>query len=106
MPAHIPSLSALESSDDGSLAAELRLARVRSQVAIVRALADHAETLSRAADAEWVGGQIIEEMARLGCRLLEASQAFVEAPRVEDSGVFARCPSWGGAMAQRDWAVK
>jgi hypothetical protein len=94
MPAHIPSLAALESSDDGPLVAELRLARLRSQAAVVRALADHVEHLSRAGDADGIGDQIIEEMARLGCRLLEAAGALAAGvPPIEDSGIFARAPS-------------
>jgi hypothetical protein len=94
MPVHIPSLAAHESNDDGLLAAAFRLARIRSQAAVVRALADQVEHLSRAADAEGVNSQIIEEMARLGCRLLEAAAAFVNAPdTIEDSRVFTRCQS-------------
>jgi hypothetical protein len=90
MPPHIPSVAALESSDDGRLAAELRLVGLRSQAAVVRTLADNVERLSREAQAEGLARQLIEEMARLGSRLLDAATAFREAPRVEDSGVFAR----------------
>ena len=93
MPAHIPSLAALESNDDGPLVAELRLARLRSQAAVVRALADHVEHLSRAGEADGIGDQLIEEMARLGCRILEAAGSLARAPHVEDSGIFARAPS-------------
>jgi hypothetical protein len=90
MTAELPSLAALESHEDGPLAAELRLLHLRSQAAVVRALADHVEQISRAADAEGLGLQLVEEMARLGCRLLEAAGSMVKAPPVEDSGVFAR----------------
>src|ERR1019366_3634079 len=45
MPSHMPSMDALESHDDGQLNAELRLARLRSQVAVVRTTADHVERL-------------------------------------------------------------
>jgi hypothetical protein len=95
MPAQLPSLAALESNDDGPLTAELRFVRLRSQAAIVRALADHAEHLSRATDTEGVGEQLIEEMARLGCRLLEAADGFAAGLHVEDSRVFTRYPPPG-----------
>jgi len=90
MRPHIPSLRALESNDDGRLVAELRLVDLRSQAAIVRALADHAEHLSREVEADGLARQLSEEMARLGSRLLDAAAAFRGAPHVEDSGVFAR----------------
>jgi hypothetical protein len=90
MPSHIPSLRALESNDDGRLAAELRLVDLRSQAAIIRALADHAEYLSREVEADGLARQLIEEMARLGSRLVDAAAAFRDAPHVEESGVFER----------------
>jgi hypothetical protein len=86
----VPSLSAMESNDDGRLAAELRLDRLRSQAAIIRTLADHVEHLARPADADGLGEQLIEEMARLGCRLLEAAASLTESRRSDDGGVFAR----------------
>jgi hypothetical protein len=89
MPPHIPSLATLESDDERRLAEELRLARLRSQAAVVRAIADQVERLSR----EELGAQLIEEMARLGCHLLEAAASLVAPPQVEDSGVFPRWPS-------------
>jgi hypothetical protein len=73
MTAHILSVAALESSPDGPLAANPRLVNVRSQVAVVRALADQVERLSRVADVDGLGTQIVEEMARLGGRLLDAA---------------------------------
>ena len=94
MPAHIPSLAALESNDDVQLSAELRLARLRSQMAVIRALADHIDHLARPKDTQGLGEQVIEEMARLGCRLLEAAAWLTESPRPQDSGVFMR-PSSG-----------
>jgi hypothetical protein len=90
MPAHLPSLAALESDDDVRLAAEVRLARLRSQAAIVHALADQVDHLSRAADAEGLGDQLVEEIARLGCRLLETAASLTGTTRRGDSGVFAR----------------
>ena len=90
MPAHMPSLATLESNDDSQLSAELRLARLRSQVAVVRALADHIDHLARPADTQGLGEQVIEEMARLGCRLLEVAGSLARSPCHEESGVFAR----------------
>ena len=90
MPATLPTLAALQSNDDGPLARELRLVRLRSDAAVVRTLADCVEDLSRSADADELADQLIEEMTRLGSHLLDAAAAFAEAPRVEESGVFAR----------------
>jgi hypothetical protein len=87
----IPSPAALGSDEDGRLEAELRLGRLRSQAAVVRALADHVEHLSRAGDSDGIGDQLIEEMARLGCRLIEAAGTLAGS-HPEDSGVFARRP--------------
>ena len=86
----LPSLAALESNDDERLAAELRLADLRAQVAAVGPLAEHIERLTRHGDADRLGQQLMVEMARLGCRLLEAAAALSEAPTREGSGVFAR----------------
>ena len=72
MHTQLPSLAALESSEDGPLLTELHLIRLRSQAAVVRALADQVEQLSRAADAEGLSLQLIEEMVRLGRGLLGA----------------------------------
>jgi hypothetical protein len=90
MPTQTPAVAALESSQDGPLAAEARRVNLRSQVAVVRTLADQVEQLSRAADVDGLGAQMVEEMARLGCRLLDAAAALAGVSRVEDSGVFNR----------------
>jgi hypothetical protein len=87
---NLPSLSALESNDDDRLEAELRLANLRAQVAAVAPLAEHIERLTRRGDVDRVGQQLIVEMTRLGCRLLDAAATLSEAPTSEDSGVFAR----------------
>ncbi len=88
MLSHVPFLASPH--DGGYLPVERRCQRVRSQVAIIRALADHAEALSRAVDADAVADQLVEEMARLGCRVLEAAAALATPPPPEDSEVFAR----------------
>ena len=90
MPTQPPSVDALESSLDGPLAAERRLVNLRSQAAVVRTLADQVEQLSRAADVDALGAQMVEEMARLGCRLFDAAALLAGVSRVEDSGVFKR----------------
>jgi hypothetical protein len=90
MPTQTPSIAALESRQDGPLAPEARLVNLRSQAAVVRTLADRADQLSRAADVDGLGAQMVEEMARLGCRLLDAAAALARVSPVEDSGVFSR----------------
>jgi len=90
MLGHIPFLGALEADDDGRLVVELRLARLRSQAAVVRTLADHVEYLSHAGDADGIGDQLIEELAQLACRLLETAGTLARSQDPEDSGIFAR----------------
>jgi len=70
-----PSLATLESDDDGRLAAELQLSRLRAQVAVVRALADHIDIFAEPGDAHGLGPQFAEEVARLVCRLSEAAMS-------------------------------
>jgi hypothetical protein len=92
MLGHIPSLETLESTDDDRLTVELRLTRLRSQLAVVRTLVDEVDQLVRPGAADGLG-QLIEETARLGCRLLEAAASLASAQPREHSGVFARCAS-------------
>jgi hypothetical protein len=91
MLAHIPSLAALESNDNCQPIPELQLGRLRAQAAVVRTLADHIEHFARPENVDGVSEQLIEEVARLGCRLFEAAAAMTMAPGPEDGGVFARC---------------
>jgi hypothetical protein len=66
-------------SNDNSLAREL--SAVKSQVAVVRAFVDEVERTASHVDAQLIAGeQLLEELGRLGCRLLEmaASIAKVE----------------------------
>jgi hypothetical protein len=79
----IPSLATLESSDDELLTNELRLVRLREQVAVVRTIADHIDHFAEPGNADGFSEQVLEEMARLGCRLLEAAAAMTRAPRPE-----------------------
>jgi hypothetical protein len=85
----LPSIAALQSDSDGQLTAELRLAELRKELAVVRALADQIDQLARPGDTEGLHGQLVEEMARLGCRLFEAAAALTKS-YPEDSGVFVR----------------
>ena len=96
----IPSPILLDSHDGGSLG--LRLARVRSQVAVIRTLADHVEALARVGDASAIAEQLIEEMAHLGCRLLETAGALAAPSHPEDSGVFTRAVIDGTAQVMTD----
>ncbi len=97
MSAHLPSLDTLESNDDDRLRAELQLDRLRSQVAVVRTIADEVEHLARPRDADGLKAQLVEEMARLGRHLLEALASLTEPPHSEDSGIFTRRPSVAAA---------
>jgi hypothetical protein len=94
MSVHLPSLDVLESNDDERLGEELQLARLRSQVAVVRTIADEVEHLARPRDANGLKAQLAEEMARLGCRLLETAASLTEPARSEGSGIFARQPAF------------
>jgi hypothetical protein len=85
----LPSIAALQSNDDGRLTAELRIAELRGHLAVVRALADQLERLVRPGNTEGLHEQLVEEMARLGCRIFEAAAALTKS-HPEDSGVFAR----------------
>jgi hypothetical protein len=58
-------------------AAEARLASIRNQTAIVRALADEIDAFGVNGDAS-LRTQLAEELARLGCRILEAASAMAE----------------------------
>jgi len=71
MKPRLPSIQALVATDDGLLREELFYLAVREQAAILRTLADQIECLARSGAGG--GGQIIEELARLGCRALEAA---------------------------------
>jgi hypothetical protein len=98
MPAHILSLVTLESGNDTQASAK-HLGRLRSHAALIRALADEVEWLSRVGDAEGLSHQLIEEMARLGCRLLETAGTLAGSRPPEDSGVFARRASRRGSTS-------
>lgn len=80
---HLPSIEALTSSDDELLRAELRLYEVRAHVELARSLLDELEPPA----SSWSSGlaphfvekvprtDIAEELARLGCKLVEMASA-------------------------------
>lgn len=70
---HRPSIVALESHDDLLVSMGRRLAGLRSQAAVVRALANQLTHFPRAADAAGLRNQLIEEVARLARRIAEAA---------------------------------
>src|ERR1700722_12557974 len=86
----LPSISTLRSNDDGQLDAEMRVVRLRTQIAVVRTLADQIERLGSPRLVDGLHEQLVEEMARLGCRLFEEAAELTRSPEPEDSGVFHR----------------
>lgn len=80
MFAYTPTLATLESGD-----------LFRSQVTVVRALADPFEHCMRAGDADALGEQLVEEIARLVRRFLDVPGPPAFAPCLEDSGA-SRAP--------------
>ena len=72
---HLRSLWALRASDDRLFAEELRLVVTNRQVAIVRTLADELERclVRDGAAMPALQEQLVQELARLGCRSLEAA---------------------------------
>lgn len=90
----LPTLATLDSNDDEPLERELRLAALRKQAAVVRSLTDHIERFARPADATGLREQLAEELARLACRLLEATGTMTSPPPPPPvSGVFPRAPA-------------
>jgi hypothetical protein len=73
---HLPSIEALSSNDDARLAEELRLAEVRTQVAVAR------DALERIEHAVPVSA---EEIAKLGCHLVELASALSRARAANDA---------------------
>jgi len=64
---------------------------VREQVGVVRALADQVECLGLWGANEGLRAQLVEELTRLGCRILEAAAELSGAiPPAPESGVPTR----------------
>lgn len=76
---NLPSLQALSDPNDHRLLVELRLMAVRRQLATFRTIADEIErrleSWSRDPSSIAVDAQLLEEVAALGCRALEAASA-------------------------------
>jgi len=56
------------------LVARRAIREVRTQAGVVRALLDEVDSIEPAF-AEELDGQLVEELARLGCRILEAASS-------------------------------
>ena len=69
----VVSAHVLRTSDHDSSAR--RRARIRTQVAIARTLFDELERTVSWGNASPIDDQVIEELARTGCRILEAAAA-------------------------------
>lgn len=91
--AALPSVEALEGHDDRLLREELRCLAVREQAAAVRDLIDRVEGLAPRGVHGSVRAQLVEELASLGCRILEAAASVCEPtddcrdPDAESSGL-------------------
>jgi hypothetical protein len=79
---HVPSIEALTSTDDDLLITELRLSEAREHVAIARDLLEEVDRLVRLSATDQVSavGQgaselVAEELARLGCKIVEVASA-------------------------------
>ena len=88
--ARLPLLPIRRESEDS------RLAGVRSQAAFVRTLLDEVERVAPSGTGNAVSTQLVEELARLGCRFLEVASALsttmeVEAPPSGLSSDVSRC---------------
>lgn len=78
MTKHLPSIEALVSDDDDLVRAELRLLEAREQVAHATELLDHVERLVPAlpaGDGRSAAAHVAEELARLGCKMVEVASA-------------------------------
>lgn len=77
---HLPSIETLTSTDEERLTTELRLLEVRDQVTHAKELLDNVDLLeaspgSRLAGKPLESVALAEELARLGCRIVEIASA-------------------------------
>ena|GEM_PF-3192909 len=70
-------------SDDERLREELRVLAVREQTALVRALADELEHLAPWGTTGGLRQQLVEELARLGCRIIETAATLARVADLE-----------------------
>ncbi len=78
MNKHLPSVAALLADDDCVLHRELGGLAVRRQTAVVRMLLDQLESLSLVGEPGSLRAQLVEELGRLGCMVLEAAASVSE----------------------------
>jgi hypothetical protein len=81
---HLPSIEALTDNDDERLNTELRVREVREHVAIARSLLDAVDELSAserasADEQDLETARAAEELARLGCKIVELAGAISRA---------------------------
>jgi hypothetical protein len=88
----LPSVRALLSLDERLLTEELHLVATRRQIAVVRAIADELERcVATDPVVRALQEQLVHELAKLGCRSLEAAAALAEEENTAPpSGVFRR----------------
>lgn len=78
---HLPSIETLTSADEERLTTELRLLEVRDQVTHAKELLDSVDLLDASSSSAGLAGKAIEgvalaeELARLGCRIVEIASA-------------------------------
>lgn len=91
MKVHLPSIEALTAGDDRLLHQELGSLGVRRQTAVVRALLDQVECSPWSAR-DGLRAQLVEELARLGCIILEAAASLSSTTEPAPiSGILASC---------------
>jgi hypothetical protein len=99
---HVPSLATLETNDDRQLMDELRLSRLRSKLAAIRALVDLIDDFIRQESTDGFGEQVVEETVRLGCELFETAASMTRTLGPDESGVFALPLPSGFVMERGD----
>lgn len=73
---HLPSIEALTANDDDELLmSELRLSQVRDHVEVARVLLDEVERLVPRSTNASPSEHVAEELARLGCKIVELATA-------------------------------
>lgn len=86
---HLPSIEALIDGDDDRLDVELKVRAVREHLAIARSLLDAVDDPLPASEPGWATpgrAFAIEELARLGCEIVELASRLSKA-RPPDSSV-------------------
>jgi hypothetical protein len=93
---HLPSIETLTSSDDERLIAELRLSEARDQVAYAKELLDAVELYvppengAHPQNESAVVPAVAEELARLGCRIVEIASALSKTQDAPQSAAHIR----------------